>query len=181
MPFESEAQRRKFHAMADRGEMSEATVSHWEHATKNKEDLPYHKKHEKKGSDDALEFFGVKEANVLGTVAKWGGKGLGMLGKAVGTLPTGIGNLAGAALGAAGGAISNAAAAPPGQRLRQGLIGAASGATSGIPGAAGWVAPTLVESGLQKAFGQPKAPPGGMPQAPKPPTMQPNAAQTYAG
>ena len=41
MPFRSEAQRRKFHAMAGRGEMPESTVSEWEHATKNKKKLPY--------------------------------------------------------------------------------------------------------------------------------------------
>ena len=44
MPFKSEAQRRKFHAMAARGEISKETVSEWEHATKNKKDLPMHVK-----------------------------------------------------------------------------------------------------------------------------------------
>lgn len=52
MPFKSEAQRRKFHAMAGRGEMSQATVKKWEDETpkKVKKKLPYH----------------VKKASVLG-------------------------------------------------------------------------------------------------------------------
>lgn len=46
MPFKSEAQRRLFHAKAARGEISKETVHEWEHATKNKKDLPMHvKKH----------------------------------------------------------------------------------------------------------------------------------------
>lgn len=44
MPFKSEAQRRKFHAMAGRGEISKSTVHHWEEATHNKKKLPYHVK-----------------------------------------------------------------------------------------------------------------------------------------
>ena len=44
MPFKSEAQRRLFHAKAARGEISEETVSEWEHATKNKKKLPMHVK-----------------------------------------------------------------------------------------------------------------------------------------
>lgn len=43
MPFKSEAQRRLFHAKEARGEMSKKTVDEWEHATKNKKNLPYHK------------------------------------------------------------------------------------------------------------------------------------------
>lgn len=42
MPFKSEAQRRLFHVKADKGEIPEATVSEWEHATKNKSKLPMH-------------------------------------------------------------------------------------------------------------------------------------------
>jgi hypothetical protein len=41
MPFKSEAQRRKFHAMAARGEISESKVREWEHETPNKDSLPY--------------------------------------------------------------------------------------------------------------------------------------------
>jgi hypothetical protein len=46
MPFKSEAQRRKFHAMAGRGEISQKTVKEWEDATpkKVKKNLPYHVK-----------------------------------------------------------------------------------------------------------------------------------------
>ena len=36
MPYKSEAQRRKFHAMAARGEISKATVEHWDKASKGK-------------------------------------------------------------------------------------------------------------------------------------------------
>lgn len=36
MPFKSEAQRRKFYSMANRGEISNATVKKWEKHTKNK-------------------------------------------------------------------------------------------------------------------------------------------------
>ena len=60
MPFKSEAQRRLFHAMAGRGEISKAKVKEWEDKTKNKGSLPEHvKKHEKKS-----EFYetGVKIA-----------------------------------------------------------------------------------------------------------------------
>lgn len=38
MPFKSEAQRRKFYAMADRGEMSRSKVEEYERATKG--DIP---------------------------------------------------------------------------------------------------------------------------------------------
>ena len=46
MPFKSEAQRRLFHAKAERGEISEKKVREWEHETpkKVKENLPYHVK-----------------------------------------------------------------------------------------------------------------------------------------
>ena len=55
MPFKSEAQRRLFHAMAGRGEISKAKVKEWEDKTKNKGSLPEHvKKHEKKS-----EFYDV--------------------------------------------------------------------------------------------------------------------------
>jgi hypothetical protein len=64
MPFKSEAQRRLFHAKAARGEISKKTVHEWEHATKNKKALPYHKKHEKKAYDqgvaEASRIFGLK-------------------------------------------------------------------------------------------------------------------------
>lgn len=42
MPFKSEAQRRLFHVKAEKGEIPKATVSEWEHATKNKKALPEH-------------------------------------------------------------------------------------------------------------------------------------------
>jgi len=40
MPFKSKAQRRLFHAMAARGEISKETVERWERETKNKSKLP---------------------------------------------------------------------------------------------------------------------------------------------
>jgi hypothetical protein len=36
MPYKSDAQRKKFHAMAERGEISESTVEHWDKETKGK-------------------------------------------------------------------------------------------------------------------------------------------------
>lgn len=45
MPFKSKAQRRKFHAMAARGEISPRTVKEWERETKGK--LPERKKKKK--------------------------------------------------------------------------------------------------------------------------------------
>lgn len=40
MPFKSRAQRRKFHAMAARGEISHATVKRWEEHTPKGKSLP---------------------------------------------------------------------------------------------------------------------------------------------
>lgn len=42
MPYESDAQRRKFHAMEDRGEISHATVAEFNKASKGL-NLPEHK------------------------------------------------------------------------------------------------------------------------------------------
>lgn len=47
MPFKSEAQRRKFYAMAGRGEISQATVDEWERETGGKK-LPKKLKIKKK-------------------------------------------------------------------------------------------------------------------------------------
>jgi hypothetical protein len=46
MPYKSVAQRGKFHAMAARGEISKATVKHWDQASKGKS-LPQHVKKKK--------------------------------------------------------------------------------------------------------------------------------------
>ena len=48
MPYKSEAQRRKFHAMAARGEISKATVAEFDRASKGKK-LPEKKRKKKKG------------------------------------------------------------------------------------------------------------------------------------
>jgi hypothetical protein len=60
MPFKSEAQRRLFHVKADKGEIPQATVSEWEHATKNKAKLPMHvaKKAYEQGKEAALRKLG---------------------------------------------------------------------------------------------------------------------------
>ena len=52
MPFKSEAQRKKFHAMEARGEIAPKTVHEWEHATPKatKKRLPEHVHHKKHGS-----------------------------------------------------------------------------------------------------------------------------------
>ena len=40
MPFKSQAQRRKFYAMADDGEISKKTLNEWEDATPKNKKLP---------------------------------------------------------------------------------------------------------------------------------------------
>lgn len=61
MPFKSEAQRKLFHAKADRGEISKETVHEWEHATKNKKELPEHvKRAYDLGVTAALETFALE-------------------------------------------------------------------------------------------------------------------------
>lgn len=47
MPYKSDAQRRKFHAMAKRGEISKKTVEEYDKASKGKK-LPERKKPKKK-------------------------------------------------------------------------------------------------------------------------------------
>lgn len=47
-PYVSDAQRKKFHAMENRGEMSHATVAHWDKESKGK-DLPEHVNKDEKG------------------------------------------------------------------------------------------------------------------------------------
>jgi hypothetical protein len=73
MPFKSESQRKLFHAMAERGEISKAKVHEWEHATKNKKSLPEHVK--KTASEIADEVFAAlslekKEASVSDILGK---------------------------------------------------------------------------------------------------------------
>lgn len=76
MPFQSQAQRRKFYAMASRGEISPKVVKEWEAHTPKDKKLPEHV--EKKASAFTEGF--EKEAFV-GTIlsgARMIGKGLGM-------------------------------------------------------------------------------------------------------
>jgi len=71
MPFKSQAQRGKFYAMADRGEISKATVRHWEDATPKGKKLPEHVAHKKEGAfyhtgvTQALAEFGMAEKNAF--------------------------------------------------------------------------------------------------------------------
>jgi hypothetical protein len=60
MPFKSQAQRGKFYAMADRGEISKATVKHWEDATPKGKKLPEHVGHKKES-----QFFGHGVAQAM--------------------------------------------------------------------------------------------------------------------
>lgn len=61
MPFKSEAQRRKFYAMAETGEVSEHTLKKWEKETPDKK-LPEHvkKSYYQDGQHDALTQLGLK-------------------------------------------------------------------------------------------------------------------------
>jgi len=101
MPFKSQAQRRKFYAMASRGEISKSTVKEWEEATPKGKKLP-----EK-----------VKKSSAMPRELKWGLMGLG------------AGGLLGGALGASrpvdyetGRAIKNPSASDRvGQGFRAGL------------------------------------------------------------
>ena len=172
MPFKSEAQRRKFHVLENEGEISHKTVEHWEHATKDKKMLSYHKKHEKKGSADALEYFGVKEAGPVGSMIGRGagmiGKGLNWAGRAASVVP-GVGNAVGAVASGIGGGIQGLA---QGEGLKGALVRGGIGAgTSLIPGGGGIAAGIAGDMAANK-FLAPKP-------AAQPPTMQPNAAQTY--
>ena len=143
MPFKSEAQRRFFHANED---ISPKTVEHWEHATPKKKKLPKYVE----GKEAALVQFGLRKEAGSGSMI---GKGLSTGGKMLSAVPTGIGNLAGAAIGGIGGAIQGVASAPPGQGLRHGLIGAASGAaSSALPGMVGMAAEPLINAGMHKVI-----------------------------
>lgn len=64
MPFKSEAQRRKFYAMANRGEISRDTVREWENATPKDKKLPERaaKKAYDAGAMATIARFGFKEA-----------------------------------------------------------------------------------------------------------------------
>jgi hypothetical protein len=71
MPYQSKAQQRKFHAMESRGEISPATVKHWDKATKNFAALPEHKPDAEKKSGDMLAQLAATAA--LTTMAKEAG------------------------------------------------------------------------------------------------------------
>lgn len=101
MPFKSEAQRRLFHSMEARHEISPKKVEEWEHATpkETKKRLPYHvddrrkNESEKKSMDQAYEA-GVKLALYEAGLLKQADAPNMALGGA------GLGGVTGAALGA---------------------------------------------------------------------------------
>jgi hypothetical protein len=47
MPYKSQAQRKKFHAMKDRGEIDPETVKEWDRESKGRK-IPERKKHAKR-------------------------------------------------------------------------------------------------------------------------------------
>lgn len=53
MPFKSEAQRKKFYAMEDRGEISKNTVQEWERETKKQKKKLPEEVPKKKGEKDS--------------------------------------------------------------------------------------------------------------------------------
>lgn len=80
MPFRSQAQRRKFYAMADRGEISDSTVQEWESHTPKGKDLPERvskkkKKREKKADAPASLIGHLGQAAALEKTAIIGGVG----------------------------------------------------------------------------------------------------------
>lgn len=79
MPFKSEAQRRLFHAKAERGEISESKVHEWERATPKafKKNMPYHvKKSASELADEVLAKLGAPQSIGVFTAGKGGPKAL---------------------------------------------------------------------------------------------------------
>ena len=105
MPFKSQAQRRKFYAMANKGEIADATVKHWEDATGDKK-LPERitkKASYLSGSEAAFAQF-YKHAE--DTASAWDEPNVPL-----GLLGAGLGGVGGIVLGAAGGVVLGTAAA----------------------------------------------------------------------
>jgi hypothetical protein len=69
MPFKSESQRRLFWAKVGRGEISAATVKHWEDVTPKGKKLPEHAK-TAAFVDEVLNIFGEKRAAILPLIAR---------------------------------------------------------------------------------------------------------------
>lgn len=55
MPFKSQAQRRLFYVMMERGEISPEVVKRWEQHTKNKDKLPERVSYKREAIKRALE------------------------------------------------------------------------------------------------------------------------------
>ena len=125
MPYVSDAQRRLFHAKANRGEISKATVHHWDEATKGKK-LPEHVK--KAFLSPAL----LRLLSTAGTGAVVGGttgaltsdKGHGFEGAL-------RGGLMGGAMGGVGGAISRQVAQGRSQAVGNRFAGSTPEVTMG--------------------------------------------------
>jgi len=157
MPFKSEAQRRLFHVKANKGEISKETVSEWEHATKNKKKLPMHVKKASdydRGAFAALALFSkeadvrapmVNPAPVVGSAAT----------QAAAQIHPLASTLANSLVGGATGGLINAAMAPKGDRLRQGLIGLTSDSVGAALGPWGMLASPAINMALQH-FTSPK-------------------------
>lgn len=66
MPYASDAQRKKFHAMEDRGEISSKTVKEWDAKSKGKK-LPTRVHHEKRAglAETLVKESGEKKADML--------------------------------------------------------------------------------------------------------------------
>ena len=161
MPWKSEAQRRWM--WANEPEMA----ARWAKHTPKGRTLPK-RLHSKKeayhlGAAEALAAFGMKEAGWLSTaggrLGGWLGKGLQWGGKALGFLPTGAGNAAGAVIGGVGGAIEGLA---NGEGLKGVAARCALGAaTSAMPFATG----AAVQLGGNAVLGRALAPPRRVPAA----------------
>lgn len=67
MSFQSDAQRKKFHAMEARGEISAKTVKEWEAHTPKGVKLPKHVRHEKRAglAESLVKESGEKKADML--------------------------------------------------------------------------------------------------------------------
>ena len=148
MPFKSEAQRRKFHVMAARGEISEDVVREWEHATEDKQALPRHVKHSayNHGALAALAYF---EKGALETAPPPGTTPGTTLNINPNISPMAA-RTAGGIVGGGAEALLSAIYAPEGDKVRQGVIGAIAGATGAVMGPMGMVASPLINMGLQK-------------------------------
>lgn len=166
MPFRSQAQRRLFHRMEQRGELPPGTCERWQRHTPKDADLPDHveKKAYLAGATAALHSFGLeKSAGFLSSMGQMGGRALQWGSKALGFLPTGIGNAAGAVVGGVGGALQGISS---GQGWRGALAhGAAGAATGAMPLGTGMAVGAAATPFINGALRQPSIPNPAMPRS----------------